>query len=161
MDSDIKVSLMQDHHIDVVTAIEEQTSATAWTADIFIKELQSPTHLMLVAIDLSPEKKHEEIILGFTGGQLIGDELHIHSLAVRKDYRRKGIAEKLVLDLLTQCQGRGAKTATLEVRQSNEPAINLYKKLLFNVEGYRKKYYIDNGEDALIMWLHSLEGLKQ
>lgn len=161
MSFEVKIFPMQDHHIDGVTAIEATTNTTPWSADIFIKELNSPTHILLVATVRSSDKARDEKILGFTGGQLIGDELHIHSLAVVDDYRRKGVGENLVLSLIETSRKRDAKSATLEVRKGNIAAISLYQKLLFEVESSRKKYYRDNGEDALIMWLHSFDGLKQ
>jgi ribosomal-protein-alanine N-acetyltransferase len=74
---------------------------------------------------------------------------------VRKDMRRKGIASKLVAEIMKSAHKEGASWGTLEVRRSNEGAISLYKKNGFVVEGVRPfYYYTDTREDALIMWVN-------
>lgn len=144
---------MHEHHVDDVVVIESLTSATPWSATTFINEINSPTHVLLVASIENDSHPQTEMVLGFTGGQLIGDELHIHSLAVREDYRRKGIGSRLIQNLIDASNDRDATSATLEVRVGNDAAQALYRSLGFAIEGIRPKYYIDNGEDAAIMWL--------
>lgn len=151
--TDFKILTMHANHIDDVVAIETQTSATPWSATTFINEINSPTHILLVAAIDSTNHAHTDKVIGFTGGQLVGDELHIHSLAVQDSQRRNGVGENLILRLIEISKERDAASATLEVRVSNEPAKKLYAKLGFKEEGIRPKYYADNGEDASIMWL--------
>ena len=90
-------------------------------------------------------------MIGYAGAWVILDESHITNIAVLKDERGQGIGRQLTHGLLQYLSNLGAAYATLEVRKSNEVAQNLYKSLGFIKLGVRKRYYEDNGEDALIM----------
>lgn len=149
----VKISSLHESDIDDVVVLEQSTSATPLSADTFISEMKNPTYIILVA----HRDNEEHNAVGFTAGQLVSDELHIHSLAVDELWRRKGIARELVNELFFHSKKNGATKATLEVRVSNAAARELYKSLGFIEEGIRSKYYSDNGEDAIIMWLYSLE----
>lgn len=96
-------------------------------------------------------------ILGFAGMWLMFDEAHITTIGVRRVLRGRGLGELLLVHLIDQAQGMGAKRLTLEVRVSNEVAQALYRKYSFREEGIRKRYYSDDGEDALIMWSDRLD----
>ena len=95
-------------------------------------------------------------IVGYLGLWKIIDEAHITNLAVHPDFRRKGVAKLLLFDALEQCYKEKIKYLTLEVRVSNEGAINLYENFGFKSLGVRKKYYQNNNEDALIMWSENI-----
>ena len=73
----------------------------------------------------------------------------INNIAVLPDFRRRGIAQELINAALSVCED--CSSLTLEVRESNEPAISLYKKLDFSQVGRRKRFYENPTEDALIM----------
>ena len=94
----------------------------------------------------------EEDVVGYAGLWKIGDEGHITNVAVAPEQRRKSIGDMLVGALIEVTEEEGITSHTLEVRKSNIGAIRLYEKHGFKVEGERKAYYEDNGEDALIMW---------
>jgi ribosomal-protein-alanine N-acetyltransferase len=79
------------------------------------------------------------------------DVWHLMNVAVAPEHRRSGIATRLMERLFEEA-GRGARY-TLEVRTSNAAAIAMYERFGFRAAGYRRRYYHDNGEDALIMWL--------
>ncbi len=160
MINEVRFIPMHKHHVDDVVAIESHTSATPWSATTFINEINSPTHVLLVAVIDNDTQAQTDKVVGFTGGQLIGDELHIHSLAVRDDMRRSGIGTQLIRSLIGVGIERHATSATLEVRVGNEGAQALYGLLGFVAEGVRPKYYIDNGEDAVIMWLRDVMGMQ-
>jgi ribosomal-protein-alanine N-acetyltransferase len=96
-------------------------------------------------------------ILGFAGMWLMFDEAHITTIGVRRALRGRGIGELMLVHLIDQAQEMGAKRLTLEVRVSNEVAQTLYRKYSFREEGVRKRYYSDDGEDALIMWSDRLD----
>lgn len=96
------------------------------------------------------------IITGFYGFWQILEEAHITNIAVHPDYRRQGMASFLMLDLINECYAKMIKYITLEVRESNIPAISLYDKFGFSAIGTRKKYYQDNNEDALIMFTENI-----
>lgn len=94
-------------------------------------------------------------VIGYAGLWIIVDEGHITNVAVSPDYRRNSVANTIITALLMVTEDMGVKRHTLEVRKSNQAAINLYEKHGFEVAGERKGYYEDNGEDALIMWRES------
>jgi ribosomal-protein-alanine N-acetyltransferase len=83
---------------------------------------------------------------------MVFDELHINSLAVADAWRRRGLARALLRHVLADAAKAGARSATLEVRRSNEAARGLYEGLGFRVEGERPGYYQEPREDALILW---------
>ncbi len=94
-------------------------------------------------------------IIGFAAFWKIGEEGHINDVVVSKEFRKKGYGKKLLEYMARDGYREGVKDFTLEVRRSNAPAIGLYQAFGFEVEGIRKGYYIqdgDNPEDALIMW---------
>ena len=84
------------------------------------------------------------------------DELHITTIAVEPAQRGRKIGERLLLDLIEEGLSRGGNRATLEVRERNTVAHNLYLKYAFEDVAVRKNYYSDNGENALIMWANDL-----
>jgi ribosomal-protein-alanine N-acetyltransferase len=90
-------------------------------------------------------------ILGYAGMWLMLDEAHITTIAMRTKWRGKGLGELLLASLIETAFDVGAHRVTLEVRVSNEPAQNLYRKYGFSQEGVRPRYYSDNNEDAYIM----------
>lgn len=104
-------------------------------------------------------RKHDEAqptkslpILGFAGMWNAFDEAHVTTIAVDEPYRGQGLGEVLIAALFDEAGRRGANWLTLEVRVSNDPAIALYNKWGFSIQGTRKRYYSDNNEDAHVMW---------
>jgi ribosomal-protein-alanine N-acetyltransferase len=133
---------MHAEDLERILEIETVSFASPWTWNHFKEELTKTYGRLRVAIS-------GQRIAGYLITWLIEDELHIANLAVHPDFRRQGIAEKLVrtvLDEIPHCS-----LATLEVRESNSSARRLYEKLGFAIVGIRKKYYEKEGEDALIM----------
>ena len=90
-------------------------------------------------------------IYGYAGLWLMVDEAHITTIAVRPEYRGKGLGELVLCGLVDTALEVGARIMTLEVRVSNTVAQNLYLKYGFKQSGLRRRYYSDNNEDALIM----------
>jgi [ribosomal protein S18]-alanine N-acetyltransferase len=90
-------------------------------------------------------------IIGFAGIWMMADEAHITNLAVRQEYRGKGVGELLLLASIDLANELKASFMTLEVRASNLVAQSLYSKYSFAQKGVRKGYYLDNHEDAIIM----------
>ena len=100
----------------------------------------------------SPDEAEElEAVVGYAGMWLMVGEAHITTIAVDPAYRSEGIGELLLLALLDLAMDLGASEATLECRVSNTLAQRLYRKYTFYDAGVRKRYYSDDGEDALIM----------
>lgn len=142
---DLILNLMKDEHLKDVLEVSNLSLKESWSEDAFKKELSNPLAKYIVALDNNKA-------VGFAGVWTIVDEGHITNIAVHPDYRGKGIGTSLVKELITHCNNYGIKAFTLEVRASNKIAQSLYSSLGFKEEGVRKKYYRDNGEDAIIMW---------
>ena len=96
--------------------------------------------------------KDGEEVIGCAGLRNMCGDADITNVLVREDYRRKGIAERLLKQLMSGAEDIGARNYTLEVRRSNMAAINLYEKLCFKFEGVRPGFYENPKEDALIYW---------
>jgi ribosomal-protein-alanine N-acetyltransferase len=141
---------LQEAHIASILAIEGRTNTAPWSDRSFRNELDHERGIFLVAI-LSGE------VVGYGGVWLVIDEAHVTTVAVAPEHQRKGIGERLMIELLRKAKERGMLCSTLEVRAGNTAAITLYEKLGFTISATRKGYYPDNREDAIVMWLHDLE----
>lgn len=151
---DCRIRRMQLSDLDEVMVIEESTFARPWPRSSYEHELTAnPTARYLVA-------EVNGHVAGFAGAWLIIDESHITNIAVEESQRGQGIGRRLTAALLQYVSNLGAAYVTLEVRQSNQPAISLYTSLGFITVGRRKKYYEDNGEDALIMVCNQLPAVE-
>jgi ribosomal-protein-alanine N-acetyltransferase len=152
MDISVEISPMKMDDLDEVLAIEASCFPSSWSRGVFMRELWLSISRNLVAkIETGMGKE----IAGYANYWIIPAEVQLHNIAVRKDMRRKGIASKLVAEIMKSAHKEGASWGTLEVRRSNEGAISLYKKNGFVVEGVRPfYYYTDTREDALIMWVN-------
>lgn len=92
-------------------------------------------------------------IIGYAGYWQVIDEAHVTNIAIDPDERRLGYGRLLMVYVMKQAFKKGVTHMTLEVRASNQAAIRLYEQLHFKIEGVRKGYYQDDGEDAMIMWV--------
>ena len=99
-------------------------------------------------------------VVGAIVAWLLVDEAHIATIATHPDFRRRGIASKLLVHTLQSMMNEGALTSVLEVRESNSAAQAMYRKFGFEESGRRPRYYRDNNEDAILMTLYKLESLK-
>jgi ribosomal-protein-alanine N-acetyltransferase len=98
----------------------------------------------------------KEYIVGIAGFWVMVDEAHITTLAIRNTYRRHGIGERLLIEIIEMAAQLNVNVVTLEVRVSNKQAQALYQKYWFQKGGVRRAYYTDNGEDAVLMTTDSL-----
>jgi [ribosomal protein S18]-alanine N-acetyltransferase len=126
-----------------VVAIERRAFTTPWSLAMFVLELSKPSGVCLAA-DVESE------LVGYLVCSRYDTVWHVMNIAVDPDRRRRGIATALLQALLEKV-GRDAPV-TLEVRHSNTGAIALYERFGFRSAGVRRRYYADNGEDAVIMW---------
>lgn len=145
----VSVDLMQRTDLPEILAIERVSFPSPWTEGMFLDELRIPqAQKWVVKIQIDGKS----LIGAYIVFWLVADEAHLHNLAVRKEFRRHGLAYTL-LQLMKQTAAQmGIAKRTLEVRASNQPAIGLYRKCGFVIKGRRPKYYTDTNEDALIMW---------
>jgi ribosomal-protein-alanine N-acetyltransferase len=143
------IDLMNESDLPEIMAIERESFPSPWTAGMFTRELKS-THSRCLCARIS--SKDKSIVVAYIIFWLVVDEVHLHNLAVNKEYRGQGIAFKL-MEAMAEIAGENEITdQTLEVRRSNTEAIKLYEKCGFVVKGIRPLYYTDTHEDALIMW---------
>jgi ribosomal-protein-alanine N-acetyltransferase len=106
----------------------------------------------------SPQLEEElRSIVGYAGIWVMTDEAHVTTIASHPDVRGQGVGELLLVALIHRAIEVGARWMTLEVRASNAVAQNLYHKYTFKEMGVRRRYYSDNGEDALVMWTDALD----
>jgi ribosomal-protein-alanine N-acetyltransferase len=106
----------------------------------------------------SPQLEDElRSIVGYAGIWVMTDEAHVTTIASHPEMRGRGIGEFLLVALIHRGMEVGARWMTLEVRASNSTAQNLYRKYTFKEMGVRRRYYSDNGEDALVMWTDALD----
>jgi [ribosomal protein S18]-alanine N-acetyltransferase len=127
-----------------VIAIERRSFTTSWSLAMFVPELSKPSGICLAA-------SLDGRIVGYLVCSRYDAVWHLMNICVDPDRRRLGVATALLRRLLERIGDPHAQV-TLEVRQSNGPAIELYERFGFRSAGLRRRYYQDNGEDAVIMW---------
>jgi [ribosomal protein S18]-alanine N-acetyltransferase len=178
------IELMQLKDIPEVVDIERDSFSMAWPANSYRRELEQNRMARYVVLRYSPgsgeppfERKArdprpfplsllprpfdrpdstDDPIIAYGGLWLMVDEAHVTSVAVRPEFRGRGLGELIMLVLLDVAMSKNARWMTLEVRMSNTSAQALYKKLGFRDAGVRPRYYTDNNEDAVIMWSEEL-----
>jgi len=141
---EVEVRRLAYSDLPAVISIERRSFPTPWSLAMFVLELSKPSGICLAAS---------------ANGQLAGyvvcsryDQVwHLMNIAVAPEQRGKGVAGRLMRRLIEE--SRGELPFTLEVRVSNKRAIGMYERFGFRSAGIRPRYYHDNGEDALIMWL--------
>ncbi len=142
----LKTRKMTVEDIDRVFEIESQSFKTPWSKESFYTEVKENTLATYLVLTL------DETVIGFGGMWLIMDEIHITNVAVAPEHRGQGYSKTLITDMIRYAKEKGFQHMTLEVRVSNAVAIALYEKFGFEGAGIRPKYYVDTGEDALVMW---------
>ncbi|MGI2329253.1 ribosomal protein S18-alanine N-acetyltransferase [Planococcus sp. YIM B11945] len=134
--------------IDRVFEIETLSFSLPWTKEAFYYEMEENEHAYYVIAET------QEGIVGYCGMWLVLDEAHVTNIAIHPDERGKKLGEQLMKAAMDVAKDQGAKLMTLEARVSNHVAQNLYRKLGFQNGGIRKRYYSDNYEDAIVMWVN-------
>jgi len=144
MSTDIDIRRLTYADLPQVIAIERRAFPTPWSLAMFVLELSKPSGVCLAA-------RRDGRLVGYLVCSRYDTVWHLMNVAVDPDVRRSRVATGLLVELLDRVGDPQARF-TLEVRQSNAPAITLYERLGFKAAGMRRRYYQDNGEDALIMW---------
>jgi ribosomal-protein-alanine N-acetyltransferase len=138
------IEKMNATHVSQIAELEKLCFSDPWSEKSIETELSCRLSVWLVALE-------GEQVVGYVGSQTVIDESDMMNIAVHPDFRRRGIAEALVAELEAALRQRGSRALTLEVRDSNVPAITLYEKLGFSQVGLRKNYYRNPKEDARIL----------
>lgn len=146
----IKIDFMKKEDVDQVLALEQASFTMPWSRNLFLSEFRSPlvSTLMVALADASPRT-----VTGYLVFWHVADEMHILNLATAPEFKRQGIARKLVLAGLKRAYDKGARRAFLEVRVSNAAAQKLYANLGFTGTSVRREYYEEPVEDAVVMTL--------
>ena len=143
----LEITYLNAENVDAVYEIEKNSFATPWSYDAFVREAtenQAARYTVLL---------EDGVPVAYAGVWFVMDEGHITNVAVDQAHRGKGYGEMVLKALIQLAADSGMSFMELEVRRSNVVAQNLYHKLGFIDVGYRKRYYADNNEDALLMVL--------
>ena len=140
---------MSENDLEASAELEAMCFSTPWSLQAFKDSLDKPDIYLFRVAYLGDELVAQAgLIMSF-------DEADVVNVAVKPEYRKRGIASGLLNELMRAGSERGVKDYTLEVRAGNHGAIALYEKLGFKTEGIRKDFYREPVEDALIMWKRS------
>ena len=140
----IRYELMNEAHVAQIAQLEKRCFSDPWSENSIRSELTGRHSLRVVALD-------GDTVAGYIGSQSVLGESDMMNVAVAPEYRRRGIAQALILELIRRLSQQGNRSLMLEVRASNTPAITLYHKLGFAQVGRRPNYYRNPKEDALIL----------
>jgi ribosomal-protein-alanine N-acetyltransferase len=148
----LKVEILKacEAHIDDIMIIENLSFAIPWSRKSITDEVTVNKFALYYCAVIDGR------VVGYAGMWHVCDEGHITNIAVHPDFRCNGIGSALMERLLETASDEKITSMTLEVRRSNLTAQMLYRKFGFEDAGYRRAYYADNGEDALIMWKHDI-----
>lgn len=147
----LRISEMTEVDLRDVLTIERCSFPLPWSEGMFKAELSLGfSHNFAAKLKTNG---NEEVVVGYICFWIIEGEAHLLNIAVKPDYRRKGLGAHLMRFLIDFCRTEKVEMLTLDVRPSNSSAIEMYRKVGFRKEGLRPRYYADNEEDALIMGL--------
>ena len=135
---------MRDDHLEQIAEIEKQCFSDPWSLNSIRYELDNPLSMWIIA-------EENGVVAGYVGSQSVMGEADMMNLAVVPSYRRQGIGRQLVERLVNELKKNDVHLLFLEVRVTNEPAIELYHSLGFVQVGRRPNYYSHPKEDALIL----------
>lgn len=130
--------------VDAITALEAEAFPSPWKREFFTTELEAPRRYIRVA------RTADGAIIGYLFAMYILDELHVNKIAVGEPYRRAGVAMALMDDCIRFAKSIDVTTISLEVRESNIPAQEFYRRIHFTALARRAAYY-PNGEAAIVM----------
>ncbi|MGI5892127.1 MAG: ribosomal protein S18-alanine N-acetyltransferase [Bacillota bacterium] len=147
VDDALVIMPLSAQHIDEITEIENLSFTVPWSKEAYLKELNENIFSFYLGVFW------QERLVAYGGYWLIMDEAHISNIAVHPLFRGQGLGELLMRNIIVSSLSQGSTKMTLEVRESNSCAQNLYQKLGFVASGIRPGYYSDNNEGAVIMWL--------
>jgi ribosomal-protein-alanine N-acetyltransferase len=140
-----KIVTVTEAELLQIEQIEQQCFSCPWTVEQLRSQLHDAHHEFIAAVD------ERGTVLGYVGMMYVLDEGYISNVAVAPEFRRNGIADKLIEELMNICNRLNLAFVTLEVRAGNEPAKALYAKHGFVDVGTRKNYYDFPKEDAILM----------
>ena len=151
----IQIRAMAGQDIQSVYRIETLSFRTPWSKQSLISELNNNVAHYLVLLS-------EDAVIGYCGMWVLFDECHITNIAIDPEFRRNGYGRSLLYATMMVADYFGATSMTLEVRETNRIAQSLYNSMDFEKNGFRRHYYSDTGEGAILLWNHNIQNtLKQ
>lgn len=141
---------MLRRHLRGVLRIEQQVYPRPWSLGLFSGELAMTGSRVYVVARIGGS------VAGYSGLMVVADDGHITTVAVDPDQHGHGVATRLLLCLARRAVDLGVEQLTLEVRMSNRRAQDIYRRFGFVPAGVRRGYYVDDNEDALVMWAHDV-----
>ena len=172
----VQIDLMRHEDIPSVRYVERRCFDSPWPRNAFNAELRRSDSACYLVLRLGEPVKspggplppariggilrrlagredwNEQNLVGFIGAWFLVDEVHITTIAVDPDYQSLGLGRLMLLLVTELGRSRGMKRLTLEVRESNQRARSIYRRMGFFEKAVRKRYYSDNREDAIVMW---------
>ena len=148
----LRIMPMRRRQLRSVVRIEEECYPRPWSATLFLSELAQRTSRRYTVATLGP------MVVGYAGLMLVEDEGHVTTLTVDPAWQHRGVGTAMLLDQARAAVGLGLRHMTLEVRASNAHAQVLYRRFGFAPGGVRRNYYAETGEDAIVMWVHDIDG---
>lgn len=142
--TDFVIEKMSPSHVGEIARLEKECFSTPWSEDGLKSELNNAFARFFVAT-------YAGEIAGYVGAHNVLGEVYITNVAVFEKFRRKGVAKKLIDTLLESAKAENGNFVTLEVRESNIPAVFLYEKCGFEKVGERKNFYEKPRENAVLM----------
>lgn len=149
-DNRIEIKRLESAFVPQVTALEQAAFRNPWSQNSISAEIGNDLSRFLLAVE-------GRRLAGYLAASFVADEGAVNRVAVALPYRRQGVASLLLCTLLKEAWAAGLSFVTLEVRQSNLPAISLYQKFGFRPVGLRQGFYRNPTEDAVLMTVHREE----
>ncbi|MGI8631766.1 MAG: ribosomal protein S18-alanine N-acetyltransferase [Solirubrobacterales bacterium] len=145
---EIEIRRLSFSDLPQVIAVERRSFPAPWSLAMFVLELSKPSSVCLAATE-------DDRLAGYLVCSRYEDVWHVMNVAVDPPARRRGIGSELMQRMIAETADRPGEPGryTLEVRRSNRQALEMYRAMGFREDGVRHRYYHDNGEDAVIMWL--------
>ncbi|MDQ7799380.1 MAG: ribosomal protein S18-alanine N-acetyltransferase [Candidatus Edwardsbacteria bacterium] len=139
----VTIVKMRPEHLPEILDIERSSFSDPWSENMFREEMKQDGRRIFLVLESDGK------VAGYAVGWVVLDEFHLGNIAVAAEKRGTGYGRRLLQEILQQVYQLGCRIASLEVRSSNQAAIELYKIFGFRPVAIRKKYY--HNEDALVM----------
>lgn len=138
--------------LDAVVRVDVRSFTRHWPADDFAAQLVDPLVCMWLA-------DTGERCLGYVHVRVVGDEAELLNIAVDPDGRQRGLGQRLLKHAMAECAELGVGRIFLEVRADNHAALSLYRRCDWEQVGIRKRYYSEDGADAIVMSIDLIDPL--
>jgi len=147
----VELTPMRRRHIRQVLRIEAQVYPRPWSMTLFLQEIARRSDRVYLVARIGAQ------VVGYGGLMTTGPEAHITTIAVDPVHHGRRIGTTLMIALMDAAIDRGGKSVSLEVRMSNHVAQRMYRRFGFQAVGIRRGYYVETGEDALVMWADNVD----